>query len=442
MTQTTPKMLQISPEYYSAKPPAGQPAVGTMPTDRIPEGAKLPLLLQELEIPRGTGTFTLKNRASVPPMCMYSAHDGFPTPFHIAHHGQFALHGMGSVVVEATAVSPEGRISPADLGIWKDEQIAAHASLVQTIKSIGPGVYFGLQIAHAGRKASTPTPWLPGTDNSKPYVEQKDGGWPEDVIAPSAIPAAEGHIVPHEMTIEEIHNIEKAFVDGAARAYRAGYDFVEIHSAHGYMLSSFNSPLSNKRTDEYGGSFENRTRLLRNIAKGIRGQFPDKGLWVRINGTDAVEYTHEDSWTIESTKQIAPLLEEAGVDVLDISSGGTVAYNRFNRVPGYQLPLSGAIKDLGLKRMKISAVGVLQDGTEHEPTKIGLLAEESLQDGKADIVSVGRGSLKNPNWVELAACNMVGVPTVSTVQYEYAVASLKRFQFGVSEKTNNFITGK
>ena len=157
------------------------------------------------------------------------------------------------------------------------------------------------------------------------------------------------------MTIDEVRKMEDNFVQAAERAYRAGYDFVEVHSAHGYLLSTFNSPLSNKRTDEYGGSFENRTRFLLNIVKRIREKFPDKGLWVRINGTDAVEYTNEESWTIESTKKIAPLLEEAGVDVLDLSSGGTVNYNRFKHIPGYQLPLAEAIKSLGLKRMIVSS---------------------------------------------------------------------------------------
>ena len=432
MTSTNPQMLNISPEYYLTAPHDKQPIVGTLPDDRIPDGQEQPLLLKELEIPRGNGTFKLKNRASVPPMCMYSSNDGFPTPFHIAHHGKFALHGIGSIVVEASGVTPEGRISPQDMGIWKDEHVPAHASLVSTVKTIGPNVYFGIQIAHAGRKASTPSPF-DTQEHDIPYVTEKEGGWPNDVVGPSAIPYADGHITPHEMTSDEVRKTEDSFVQAAERAYRAGYDFVEVHSAHGYLIASFNSPLTNKRTDEYGGSFENRTRFLLNIVKRIREKFPDKGLWVRINGTDAVEYTNEESWTIESTKKIAPLLEEAGVDVLDLSSGGTVRYNRFHHVPGYQLPLAEAIKSLGLKRMLVSSVGVLQDGTEAEPNKIGLLAEQSLQDGKADIISVGRGALRNPNWIELASVNLVGVPTAGAMQYDYATTSLSRYQYGTKD---------
>ena len=365
-------------------------------------------------------------------MCMFSSRDGFPTPFHLVHLGKFALHGMGSIVVEATAVTPEGRIAPEDLGIWKEEHVPGHATIVSTVKTMGSGVYVGLQIAHAGRKASTPPPY-DTYDYGVPYVPEKNGGWPSDVIGPSAIPYADRHIAPHEMTIDEVRKMEDNFVQAAERAYRAGYDFVEVHSAHGYLLSTFNSPLSNKRTDEYGGSFENRTRLLLNIVKRIREKFPDKGLWVRINGTDAVEYTNEESWTIESTKKIAPLLEEAGVDVLDLSSGGTVNYNRFKHIPGYQLPLAEAIKSLGLKRMIVSSVGVLQDGTEAEPSKIGLLAEQSLQEGKADIISVGRGALRNPNWIELASVNLVGVPTAGAVQYDYATTSLGRYRYDTKE---------
>ncbi|WFC98099.1 hypothetical protein MYAM1_000821 [Malassezia yamatoensis] len=428
MSQREPKMLQISPEYYGPVIPKDQPAVGTLPDSRLPTGTQRPLLLTELEIPMGDKNFTLKNRASLPPLCMYSSRDGFPSPFHIAHLGQFALHGIGSALVEATAVEPQGRISPSDMGIWKDEHIAAHSSLVDTVKTLAPKMYFGIQLAHAGRKASTPAPW--NLQSSKlPYLEEKDGGWPHDIRGPSSAPFADGHAAPSALTIEQIKQVEQAFVKAAERSYAAGYDFVEVHSAHGYMLSSFNSPLSNKRTDEYGGSFENRTRLLLNIVRQIREKFPSKGLWVRINGTDAVEYTKEESWTVESTKRVASLLEEAGVDVLDVSSGGTVAYNRFDQIPAYQLPLASAVKSLGLTRMKTSTVGALHAGTASEPERIGSLAEKVLQDNAADIISVGRGSLKYPNWVSLASTALIGKPTVGAVQYDYATLSLDRYQY-------------
>lgn len=428
MPASPSKMLAIAPEYYHTAPPKDQPAVGTLPDSRLPSNVPRPKLLESLTIPRGSGTFTLKNRASIAPMCMYSSRDGFPTPFHIAHHGQFALHGAGSIVVEASAVTPQGRISPEDLGMYQEEHVAAHASLVATIKAIAPGVYFGIQLAHSGRKASTRPPY-DYQSYETPYATEEEGGWPKDAIGASALPYADKHIVPHQLTLDEVHKVEDSFVLAAERAYRAGYDFVEVHSAHGYLISSFNSPLSNKRTDEYGGSFENRTRLLRTIVRRIRESFPDKGLWVRVNGTDAVEHTQEDSWTIESTRQLAPLLEEAGVDVLDVSSGGIVDYNRFEHIPGYQLPLAAALKSLGLKKMLISSVGVLQDGTEAEPTKAGLFAEEALQKGKADIISVGRGALRSPNWVEEAARSLVGSSTAGALQYDYAITSLGFYKF-------------
>ncbi|WFD42182.1 hypothetical protein MPSI1_000821 [Malassezia psittaci] len=439
MSQQLPRMLQISPRYYGPVVPKNQPTVGTLPDSRLPAGTQRPLLLTELEIPMGDKTFKLKNRASVPPMCMYSSVDGFPTPFHIAHHGQFALHGIGSALVEATAVEPQGRISPQDMGIWKDEHIAAHASLVETVKAIGPGMYFGIQLAHAGRKASTPAPWNTAT-SKLPYVEEKDGGWPHDVRGPMDQPYADGHAAPHALTIDQIHQIEEAFVKAAERSYAAGYDFVEVHSAHGYLLASFNSPLSNKRTDEYGGNFENRTRLLLNIVRRIRNKFPSKGLWVRINGTDAVEHTNEESWTIESTKRIAVQLEDAGVDVLDHSAGGTVRYNRFEHVPGYQLPYASAVKSLGLKRMKVSTVGVLHVGTASEPERIGSLAEKILQDNEADIISVGRGTLNDPKWLSTACTNLVGKAPVGALQYDYAILSIDRYKYPKENEGKGYVS--
>lgn len=431
MSETRP-LLDISPNDYLVKPGGPVAPSGIIPDDRLPEGSKRPLIFESLEIPRGSGTFKLKNRASVAPMCMYSSRDGFPTPFHLVHHGEFALRGFGSILVEASGVTPEGRISAQDLGIWKEEHVGAHASIVSTVKTLAPETYFGIQLAHAGRKASTRAPF-DFHKYDKPYASESEGGFEKDVVGPSALAFADHHIVPQELTLEQIHQIEDAFVASAERAFRAGYDFVEVHSAHGYLLASFNSPLSNKRTDEYGGSFENRTRLLRTIVQRIRKQFPDKGLWVRINGTDAVEHTSEESWTLESAKQIAPLLEQDGVDALDLSSGGTVSYNRFKHAPGYQLPLAQGIKSLGLKRMKVSSVGALQDGTETEPTKCGLFAEKALQEHGADIATLGRGALKNPNWVELAALNLTGAAAQSALQYDYAIGSLSRYAFDVGK---------
>ena len=356
---------------------------------------------------------------------MYSSRDGFPTPFHLVHYGQFALHGAGAIVVEATGVTPEGRISDRDMGIYKEEHVDAHASLVSTVKSLAAGVKIGIQLAHAGRKAST---WAMYDQKAwtEPFLSTSEGGWEDSVIAPSAIPFGEGHIMPKEMTLQEIRGVEDDFVRAADRAFRAGYDFVMIHSAHGYLVSSFNSPLTNKRTDEYGGSFENRTRLLQNIVHRIRSQFPDKGVWVRLNGTDGVEDGKEESWTNESTRDLAPLLEQNGVDVLDISSRGTVGYAKVRMTPGYQLPAAVAVKSLGLRRMLVSAVGSMHGGTQEEPDKSGLFAEKSLQEGSIDLVSLGRVMLHNPAWVKDAAQNLMGADVVSALQYDYTLPSLRR----------------
>ena len=417
--------LAISQDYYAPRPeellPAG--AVSEKVAQEIEK--PVPLLLQSTTVPSGNKTTTLKNRVIVSPMCMYSSRDGFPSPFHLVHYGQFALHGAGTIVVEATGVTPEGRISDRDMGMYKEEHVAAHASLVSSVKSLAAGVQIGIQLAHAGRKAST---WAMYNQKAwtDPYLPTSEGGWEDSVIAPSAIPFGEGHIMPKEMTLQEIRGVEDDFVRAADRAVRAGYDFVMIHSAHGYLVSSFNSPLTNKRTDEYGGSFENRTRLLQNIVHRIRSQFPDKGVWVRLNGTDGVEDGKEESWTNESTRDLAPLLEQNGVDVLDISSRGTVGYAKVRMTPGYQLPAAVAVKSLGLRRMLVSAVGSMHGGTQEEPDKSGLFAEKSLQEGSIDLVSLGRVMLHNPAWVKDAAQNLMGADVVSALQYDYTLPSLRR----------------
>lgn len=417
--------LAISQNYYAPRPEELLPA-GTVPAKVAQESEKpVPLLLQSTTVPSGNKITTLKNRVIVSPMCMYSSHDGFPTPFHIAHLGQFALHGAGTIVVEATGVTPHGRISDRDLGMYKEEHVAAHASLVSSLKSMAAGVQVGIQLAHAGRKASTYAMYNPKAWTD-PFIPTPEGGWEENVIAPSAVPFDEGHIMPKEMSLQDIREVEDDFVRAADRAFRAGYDFVMIHSAHGYLISTFNSPLTNKRTDEYGGSFENRTRLLLNIVHRIRDQFPDKGLWVRLNGTDGVEDGQEESWTNESTKALAPLLEQQGVDVLDISSRGTVRYAKVRMTPGYQLPAAIAVKSLGLKRMLVSAVGSMHGGTEEEPEKSGLFAEKSLQEGSIDLVSLGRVFLHNPTWVKDAARNLMDADVVCALQYDYTLPSLRR----------------
>ncbi|WFD36772.1 hypothetical protein MCUN1_003659 [Malassezia cuniculi] len=417
--------LHLQPAFYGGRF-EGNRAQGTLPDDWLPEGAERPKLFETVTVPNGSGTLTLKNRIVLPPMCMYSSEDGFPTPFHLAHLGQFALHGYGTIIVEATAVVPEGRISPEDVGIWKDEHVKAHASLVSGLKSFGGGVKVGIQIAHAGRKASDWSPFYMGKRDTV-YATEKDNGWPDKVVAPSPVPYDEGHIKPHELTVEEIHKVEDAFVAAAERAYRAGYDFVQIHAAHGYLISEFNSPKVNKRTDDYGGSFENRIRLLRTVAQRIRSAFPDKGLWVRVNSTDAIEHTGEESWTVEDAKKLAPLLEEDGVDVLDLSAGGTVSYNKFQPDAGYMAGWASEVKAVGLQRMLISAVGRLGRGTPEEPEKLGALAEYYVKEKHIDLVCVGRDSLAIPTWVEEAARHLSTVGPIRAPQYCYVQSRFRGF---------------
>lgn len=260
-------------------------------------------------------------------MCQYSVVDGYPSPYHLAHLGSFALHGAGTIVVEASGITPAGRITPQDLGIYKDDHIPAHTSLVSALKSFTEGLTVGIQLAHAGRKASTWSPFHRGERKVKEYVTDEEGGWVKDVVAPSALSWGKGWITPHALTTEEVKEVQAQFVAAAGRAFEAGYDFVELHAAHGYLLHNFLSPLSNQRTDEYGGSFENRTRLLIDTVKAIRAKFPDRSVWVRVSATDYAEHVHAEgkqSWDIEGTKQLYAVLNKVGVDVLDVSGGGAL----------------------------------------------------------------------------------------------------------------------
>ncbi|KAJ1784510.1 hypothetical protein LPJ59_006339, partial [Coemansia sp. RSA 2399] len=246
----------------------------------------LPKLFEPLTV-RG---LTLKNRVVASPMCMYSSTDGFATDFHIAHIGQFAMRGLGLVIMEASGVLPEGRITPNCLGIWKDEHIEKLAQIVNLAHANKAAI--GIQLAHAGRKSSTTAPWL-----RKEYganADSQNGGWPDNVVGPSAVPFDEASWSPKELSIEEIKRIQQSFVDAAVRADKAGFDVIELHGAHGYLLHEFLSPISNKRTDEYGGSFENRTRMMVETVRGVRKVWPkEKPLFVRLSITDWVEPSDE-----------------------------------------------------------------------------------------------------------------------------------------------------
>lgn len=353
-----------------------------MPTGRVEP--RVPALLEPLTL-RGV---TARNRIWLAPMCQYSAfeRDGMPNDWHLVNLGQHAAGGFGLVMTEAAAVVPEGRISPEDVGIWSDEHIAPWRRIVEFVR--GQGAVAAVQLAHAGRKASTYSPFGAGTDS----VPADDGGW--ETVGPSAL-AYEGYAVPRELTTDEVAAIPQAFADAAVRADRAGFDVAELHAAHGYLLHQFVSPLSNHRTDQYGGSFENRTRLIVEVADAVRAVWPeDKPLFVRLSATDWAP----DGWDVDQTARLSSVLGEHGVDLVDISSGGLVAHQQITVEPGYQVPFAYEVR----KRsgLPVSAVGLIT-----EPAQ----AEQVLLDGAADAVMLGRVAIREPAW-PLRAAHELGVP--------------------------------
>ena len=339
---------------------------------------------------RGT---TLRNRIAVSPMCQYSAREGLPTDWHLVHLGSRAVGGAGLVLAEANAVSPEGRITPDDVGIWSDAQADAWAPIVRFV--VEQGAVPGLQLAHAGRKASTDAPWRGGG----PLGEAARGWRP---VGPSPLPFASGHAVPRELSRDEIPGIVGAFQDGARRAGRAGFEVVEIHMAHGYLLHQFLSPLTNHRADEYGGTLENRMRLPLAVARAVRHAFPaERPVFARISATDWVE----GGWDLEQSVMLARELRAAGVDLVDCSSGGTVPDAKVPLAPGYQVPFAAAIRERA--EVATGAVGLIT-----EPAQ----AEAIVADGKADLVLLGREMLRNPYW-PLKAARALGAQGSWPVQY-------------------------
>jgi len=319
---------------------------------------------------------TLKNRIGVSPMCQYCCReDGLPTDWHLAHLVSRAVGGAGLVFTEAAAVVPEGRITPADLGIWSDAHVAPHARLAAAIAAVG--AVPGIQLAHAGRKASRLAPWLDG-----PAVP----GW--TCLAPSAAPFA-GFAIPRAMTEAEIAATIAAFAAAARRAVAAGYRVIELHGAHGYLMHQFLSPISNRRNDAWGGDFEGRTRLLREVAGAVRAAIPDEVmLWLRISHTDWVE----GGWTTEESVELARRVKALGVDVVDVSSGGLDAGQKIPLGPGYQVPGAEAVKTgAGLP---VAAVGLIT-----EPDQ----AQAILAEGRADLILLARVLLRDPYWPMRAA---------------------------------------
>ena len=358
-------------------------------TDQTPE-TPATALLSPLTI-RGV---TLRNRIVMSPMCQYSAEEGLASDWHLVHLGSRAVGGAALVVVEATAVTRDGRISPADLGIWNDEQVEPLARVARFVH--GQGAVAGIQLSHAGRKASTEPPWKGGGP-------LKDGGW--TVAAPSPIPFREGGPVPAPLDEAGIEEVIAAFETAARRALAAGFRVIEIHAAHGYLLHQFLSPLSNHRDDPYGGSLENRMRLTLRVAERLRGVMPDElPLFVRISATDWAE----GGWDIEQSVELAKRLKEIGVDLIDVSSGGTLPRVSVPVAPGYQVPFARRIRhEAGILT---GAVGMI---TEPEQ------ADEILRNGDADLVLLARELLRDPYWAFRAQRELGAAPALP-VQYERA----------------------
>jgi 2,4-dienoyl-CoA reductase-like NADH-dependent reductase (Old Yellow Enzyme family) len=340
---------------------------------------------------------TLRNRIVVSPMCEYSATDGFAAEWHLVHLGSRAVGGAGLLLTEANAVTADGRISPADLGIWSDAHIEPIARIVRFCEAQGAVV--GTQLAHAGRKASTAAPWL-----SRDPVTPEQGGW-RPIWAPSAIAYDDGWIVPDALDEAGIASIVAAFGAAAVRAHAAGLRVIELHAAHGYLMHTFLSPLSNRRTDRYGGSFESRIRFTLEIVDAVRAHWPESlPLFVRISASDWID----GGWTIEESVELAKLLRSHGVDLIDASSGGLAPQQRIAAGPGYQVPFAAQIRrEAGIAT---GAVGMI---TEPEQ------AEAIVASGEADLILIARELLRDPYW-PLHAARVLGVDLPWPSQYQRA----------------------
>ncbi len=324
---------------------------------------------------------TLRNRIGMSPMCQYSAVDGRVGDWHVVHYGARAVGGVGLVLVEASGVEARGRISAADVGIWEDDQVEPLARVVRVVSE--NGAVPGIQLAHAGRKASVRAPWDQGGAPRSPA----DGGWVP--VAPSALPFADGHPRPEPLDEAGIAGVVRAFADGARRALEAGFQVVEIHAAHGYLLHEFLSPLSNQRTDRYGGSLENRTRIVREVVEAVRRVWPDRlPLLLRVSCTDWTP----GGWDLPQTVELARMVRSLGVDVIDCSSGGNVATARIPAGAGYQVPFAeGVRRDAAIAT---AAVGMITSPAQ---------AETVIRSGQADLVLLARELLRDPHFPLRAA---------------------------------------
>ncbi|MEU6058907.1 NADH:flavin oxidoreductase/NADH oxidase [Streptomyces sp. NPDC047097] len=336
-------------------------------------------------------SLTIPNRVWMAPMCQYSAEAtgldaGVAGDWHFAHYAARAAGGTGLILLEATAVSPEGRISPYDLGLWNDRQAGALRRITDFLRT--QGTVPGIQLGHSGRKGSTDRPWKSGAPVTDPET-----GW--QPVGPSPLPFDSGHPVPEELTTEQIAAVVAQFADAARRARDAGFDVVEVHGAHGYLIGEFLSPYSNHRTDAYGGSFENRVRLALEVVDAVRAVWPEElPVFFRISATDWLD---EAGWTADETVRLAALLKEHGVDLLDVSTGGNAPRAAIPTGPGYQVPFAARVRsETGLP---VAAVGLIT-----EPAQ----AEKIVANGEADAVLLGRELLRDPSWARRAARTLGG----------------------------------
>jgi len=343
--------------------------------------------------PLALRSVTLRNRIAVSPMCEYSSDDGFANDWHLVHLGSRAVGGAGLVLTEAAAVTAAGRISPADLGIYRDEHVAPLARIARFVER--QGAVPGIQLAHAGRKASTGAPW----DGGGP-VSEADGGW--QTVAPSAVPYAEHDSMPNALSAREIAEVVHAFATAARRSVAAGFRVIELHAAHGYLLHQFFSPLSNRRTDAYGGSFPNRTRIARDVVAAVREAIgPEVPLFARISATDWAE----GGWTVEESIALSRDLAALGVDLIDVSSGGLTPAQQIAVGPGYQVPFAERIRSEA--RVATGAVGMITQARQ---------ADDIVGSEQADIVLLARELLRDPYW-PLHAATELGVDVAWPNQY-------------------------
>ncbi len=350
--------------------------------------------MSQLFTPISLGPMDLVNRIAIAPMCQYSADEGLATSWHMIHLGHLALSGAALLILEATAVVPEGRISPADLGLWSDAHTAALAPVIQSIRKYAP-IKLAIQLGHAGRKASSAVPWEGGAN-----IPAGEGGW--QTVAPSAVPHAEGETVPTALDAAGMQRVIDGFADAARRSHELGFDAIEIHSAHGYLLHQFLSPLSNKRNDEYGGSLENRMRFPLQVFEAVRAAVPETMVvGVRISAHDWVD----GGWDVEQSVAYTQALEKLGCQFMHVSSGGVSPLQKIPAGPGYQIGFAECIK----RETTMPVIGV---GMITEPVQ----AEQIVATGQADMVALARAMLFDPRWPWHAAAEL-GAQVTAPPQY-------------------------